>query len=160
MSPDKKNHVKVYIFSILIPLGIGFLSAMLTKDGMKSNTALSHPPFNPPGILFTIVWAILYVLMGISAAMIYNSRKSPERKKACWLYGVQLTMNFFWSIWFFNTGWRLFAFIWLLLLLLFVIAMYFAFDKISHTAAYLQIPYILWLCFAAYLNFGTWFLNK
>ena len=127
---------------------------------MEKYAALSRPPLSPPAILFPIVWAVLYILMGISAARIFENSNGSERKKALWIYAVQLIFNFFWSIFFFGAGLRLLALIWLFLLLLIVIFMYFAFDKISHGAAYLQIPYVLWLCFAAYLNFGTWFLNR
>ena len=160
MSPNTKKRIKIYCISILIPLAVGGLSALLTRNGMEKYAALSRPPLSPPAILFPIVWAVLYILMGISAARIFENSNGPERKKALWLYAVQLIFNCFWSIFFFGAGLRLLALIWLFLLLLIVILMYFAFDKISHGAAYLQIPYVLWLCFAAYLNFGTWFLNR
>ena len=160
MSPNTKKRIKIYCISILIPLAVGGLSALLTRNGMEKYAALSRPPLSPPAILFPIVWAVLYILMGLSAAKIYENSNGSERKKALWIYAVQLSFNFFWSIFFFGAGLRLLALIWLFLLLLIVILMYFAFDKISHGAAYLQIPYVLWLCFAAYLNFGTWFLNR
>ena len=160
MSPNTKKRIKIYCISILIPLAVGGLSALLTRNGMEKYAALSRPPLSPPAILFPIVWAVLYILMGISAARIFENSNGPERKKALWLYAVQLIFNFFCSIFFFVAGLRLLALIWLFLLLLIVILMYFAFDKISHGAAYLQIPYVLWLCFAAHLNFGTWFLNR
>lgn len=160
MSPNTKKRIKIYCISILIPLAVGGLSALLTRNGMEKYAALSRPPLSPPAILFPIVWAVLYILMGISAAKIYENSNGSERKKALWIYAVQLIFNFFWSIFFFGAGLRLLALIWLFLLLLIVILMYFAFDKISHGAAYLQISYVLWLCFAAYLNFGTWFLNR
>ena len=123
MFSDKKSRIKVYVISILIPLAVGALSALLTRSGMKEYAALSRPPLAPPGIVFPIAWAVLYVLMGISAAMIYNSTKNTERKKALWLYAIQLVVNFFWSLIFFGAGWRLFGLFWILLLLILVFLM-------------------------------------
>lgn len=160
MSNQQKSHVKAYIYSILITLLVGGLSALLTRNGMKEYADLNLPPLAPPGIVFPIVWTILFVLMGISAAMVYNQSEGADRKKALGIYAAQLVVNFFWSIIFFCFGARLFAMIWLILLLALVFWMYVSFYKIIPAAAYLQIPYILWLCFAAYLNFGVWFLNR
>lgn len=160
MSFNRKKQRIVSLAFILIPLAVGGLSALLSKNGMKAYAALTAPPLAPPGVVFPIVWALLYILMGVGAAIVYHRPKSPERQKGLWLFGAQLVVNFFWSILFFGAGWRLFSLIWLVLLLTLVIVMYFIFDKASHAAAYLQIPYVLWLCFAVYLNFGIWFLNR
>ena len=104
MSPNTKKRIKIYCISILIPLAVGGLSALLTRNGMEKYAALSRPPLSPPAILFPIVWAVLYILMGISAARIFENSNGPERKKALWLYAVQLIFNFFWSIFFFGAG--------------------------------------------------------
>ena len=160
MSTSKKNQTLSYVIAIGVTLLIGGLSAFLTRNDMEKYAALKHPPLAPPGIVFPIVWTVLFILMGVGAAMIYNHSESAERRKALLIYSGQLIINFIWTLLFFGTGQRLFAFVWLILLLVLVIWMYFIFNRISHTAAYLQIPYILWLCFAAYLNFGSWFLNR
>ncbi|MBQ7035886.1 MAG: tryptophan-rich sensory protein [Clostridia bacterium] len=154
-----RNKTKVFVLSILIAVGIGALSGFLTRGSMDRFEALTKPPLAPPGWLFPVVWGILFILMGISAAIIYLS-ESPQRTRALKVYTLQLIVNFFWSILFFNLEARLFAFFWLLLLLALVLLMFVLFKRISPTAAYLQIPYILWLLFAAYLNGAIYLLNR
>ena len=117
------------------------------------------PPLSPPAWLFPIVWAILYALMGIGAAKIYQSPPSKVRSLGLNLFVIQLVVNFFWSPIFFNLRIFGFAFYWLLLLWALVLRMVFVFGKIDPLAAKLQIPYLIWLTFAAYLNLGVWYLN-
>lgn len=150
---------KSYVVSILIALGVGGLSALLSQSGMKDYAALIRPPLAPPGMVFPIVWSVLFILMGISAAMVYNTR-DKDRGGALGIYAAQLVVNFFWSLIFFRWGMRLFAFFWLILLITLVTVMIIRFFKVSKAAAYLQIPYMIWLLFAAYLNFGVWILNR
>ena len=149
----------VYAVSILLPLAVGGLSALFTMGSMEKFGALNQPPFAPPGEVFPIVWTILFILMGISAAIIFLSGHR-DRTGALTVYGLQLVVNFFWSILFFNLEERLLALFWILLLLALVIWMIVRFSHISKTAAYLQIPYLLWLIFATYLNAGVWYLNR
>lgn len=144
---------------VLLPLGVGALSGYLNGGAMDQYQALSQPPCSPPAWVFMVVWTILYALMGIGAAIIYCS-DHPNRGEALKTFFIQLAFNFCWSFFFFSFEWRLFAFIWLIILLLLALAMVKDFKEISKTAAFLQIPYILWLCFAAYLNFGAWWLNR
>ena len=151
---------KPYLISILIALAVGGLSAWLTKNGMDAyQKNVIQPPLSPPMILFPIVWSILYILMGIGSAIIYKS-DAPTRKTALISYGLQLIVNFFWSIIFFNMGAYLFAFIWLVLLWALIINMIVEFRKINKTAAYLQIPYLLWVTFAGYLTLMVYILNR
>ncbi len=145
---------KPYIIEILIALAVGGLSAYLTKDSMADFEALVKPPLSPPGFLFPIVWSILFVLMGISAGMVYKASGNVP-----FVYRLSLIVNFFWSIIFFNMEAYLFAFIWLLLLFVLIILTILEYSKVSKTAAYLQIPYLLWVVFAGYLNFFIWYLN-
>lgn len=154
--------MKSYIISVLIALATGGFSALATMGNMGIYSRLETPPFAPPAILFPIVWTILYILMGISAAIIYNNRTSslPERKSALYTYGLSLFFNFLWSIFFFNQGWLLFSFFWLLGLLFLIIRTIMKYYKISPLAAYLQIPYLLWVGFAGVLNFSIWWLNR
>lgn len=149
------------IKSIALPLAVGAVAGLLSRNAMQEFEVLNQPPLSPPAWLFPIVWTILYVLMGISAYLIKTSDADPEQKSdALALYHYQLIVNFLWPIIFFNFGWYLFAFIWLILLWILVLSMIRQFDKISKTAAYLNLPYLLWLTFAAYLNFGVWWLNR
>lgn len=157
-----KKQTRNFIISVAISLGVGILSALLTRGNMNIYEEVSTPPLSPPSFLFPVVWTVLYILMGISAAMVYNTRTSPlaRRKETLTLYYVSLFFNFFWSIIFFNIRAFLFAFVWLLVLLALIILTIVKYYKINKTAAYLQIPYAVWVIFAGYLNFGIWILNK
>ena len=119
-----------------------------------------QPPLSPPGWLFPVVWTLLYALMGISAARVYLSPPSKARSLGLNLFVAQLVVNFFWSPIFFNLQAFGFAFFWLLLLWGLVLWMILVFRKVDPLAAKLQIPYLLWLTFAAYLNLGVWYLNR
>ncbi len=154
--------IKSYIISIIIPLAVGVLSALFTMGNMNIYDEINTPPLSPPSILFPIVWTILYILMGISSAIIYNSNATPipQRKSALYTYLLSLFFNFFWSIIFFNLRAYLFAFIWLVVLWLLIIRTIMKYYKINKTAALLQIPYLLWVTFAGYLNFSIWILNS
>lgn len=144
------------IISILIPLAVGSISSLLS--GNMSQMNYIQPDFTPPTIVFPIVWTILYVLMGISSYIIYES-DHPNKSKALRIYGIQLFFNFFWSILFFRFSAYFLSLIWLLVLIILIIIMIFRFYKISPIAAYLQIPYLLWCMFASYLNYVIFVLN-
>lgn len=151
---------KPYIISALIALAVGGLSALLSMDGMAAyNSSVAKPPLTPPGWVFGVVWTILYALMGISAARIWLSKDSTAKSKGLNLYVAQLIVNFFWSLIFFNAQAFGFAFFWLLLLWALVLLMILQFNKVDKKAALLQIPYLIWLTFAAYLSFGVWIMN-
>ena len=154
--------IKPYIFSVLIPLAVGGISALLTKDAVELFSYKIQPPLSPPSWLFPIVWTILYILMGIGSGIVYVNRKNNPDASASALrvYALQLAVNFLWSIIFFNFEAYLFAFIWIILLLVLIAVMISRFGKISRLAAILQIPYFLWVSFAAYLNFAVWLLNR
>lgn len=151
--------IKPYLLSILISVAVGGLSALLTKNNMEVYSGLNRPPLAPPMIVFPIVWSILFVLMGIGSAAVYNERKNTDVSSALKIYGLQLIVNFFWSLIFFNMQAYLFAFIWLILLWILIAAMIVQFYKIKPAAAYLQIPYLLWVTFAGYLTFMIYLLN-
>lgn len=146
-----------FIISILIPLAIGVLSALIGGN-MSSYSTLNKPTLSPPGYIFPIVWTILYILMGISSYIVYSSN-SPNKSKALLLYGVQLFFNFFWSIIFFGASQYFLAFIWLIAMIYIIVLMIKQFYIVSPLAAYLQIPYLLWCLFAAYLNFVIFIMN-
>ena len=152
------KNAKPYVLSIGIALAVGGLSALLSRNGMAAYRDLTRPVLSPPGFLFPVVWTVLFVLMGTGAALVWRAGRT-ESRAALRLYAAQLLVNFFWPIFFFSLGWRLFAFLWLLLLLALVGQMIRRFYAIRPLAAYLQVPYLLWLCFAAYLNVGIWLLN-
>ena len=154
--------IKIYIISILIALGTGLLSSALTQMNMDIYPELVKPPLAPPPILFPIVWTVLYVLMGISSSMIYLRKNENiiASQNALSLYGANLIINFTWSIIFFGFQKYLFAFIWLLFLLFTIVRMVTSFERLNKIAAYLQLPYIIWVIFAGYLNFAIYILNR
>lgn len=155
-----KKHTKIILLSILIAETTGALSAWLTREGMKTFTnMIAQPPLSPPPLLFPIVWSILYALMGYGSAKIWMSAPSLDRTRGLVLYASQLVFNFFWSLIFFNIQAFGFSFFWLLTLWGLVLLMTLAFRKTDPLAAKLQIPYLLWLTFAVYLNLGVWYLN-
>ena len=147
-----------YIFSVALALGIGGLSAFLIKDSIPLYSELNRPKFSPPPELFPIVWSILFVLMGIAAAAVWcsNGRKLDS---ALLFYGAQLVFNFCWSLISFNFRAYLFAFVWLLVLLVLIGITMASFYKINRLAGWLILPYFVWVCFAGYLNFMIWRLN-
>ena len=154
--------LRPHIISVLIALAVGGLAAVLTKDNMDLYARIVTPALAPPSIVFPIVWTILYILMGISAGMIYTQKheKPDEVKNALAIYAISLFANFLWSIIFFNNGDFLKAFLWLIILWILVIMFIIRFRKIYRKAGNLQIPYLLWVTFAGYLNLSIYFLNK
>jgi tryptophan-rich sensory protein len=148
------------VIGIAIPLAVGGLSALITRKDMGIYNMINTPTFAPPPILFPIVWTILYVLMGISAARVFMAPPTATRNYALIVYFAQLIVNFFWSIIFFNLEAYGFAFFWLLLLWVLIITTIYLFSKIDKLSALLQIPYIIWVTFAGYLNLMIWLLNK
>lgn len=159
MNGVHKLNIKHLAASLGISLGIGLISGIFTIGAMKEFDKAVKPPLTPPDFLFPIVWTILFILMGISAYIIFES-DSDLRIPALSVYGIQLAVNFFWPIFFFNLQAYLWAFIWIMLLWILIIAMIVIFSKINKTAAWLQVPYLIWVTFAAYLNFGIYLLNK
>ena len=157
----KDEKWKTYLGWILFTEAVGGLSGWLTRDGTKYfNEFVRKPPLSPPGIVFPVVWAILYLLMGIGAARVYLSPVSRARSRSLYLYLVQLAFNFCWSLIFFNFRAYGFALLWLAALWLLILGMVTAFGEVDSLASRLQIPYLLWVSFAAYLNAGVWILNR
>lgn len=154
--------IKPYVISVVIALGVGGLAALLTRNNMDIYDEIVMPAFSPPAILFPIVWTILYTLMGISSARVYvkGKQQGEDTSDALWIYALQLGVNFFWSIIFFNLRAFLFAFIWILLLWVLIILMIRKFREIDPLSGWLQIPYFLWVTFAAYLNLAIFILNR
>jgi tryptophan-rich sensory protein len=151
---------KVYTVSILISLAVGILSALATMGNMDIYATVNPPLLAPPAILFPIVWTILYALMGVSSAMIYlSSVPISDKSKALFTYAVSLFVNFFWSIFFFNMQAFLLSFVWLILLLALILLTILDYFKINRLAAILQIPYLIWVSFAGYLNLAIVILN-
>lgn len=156
------NKTKNYIIGTLIPLAIGGLAAFLTRNNMQVYEGLNQPPLAPPGFLFPIVWTALYALMGIGSVMVYRSENADAgtRNKALFTYGLQLAVNFLWSLIFFNMQNYLLSFAVIIVLWVLIISMIVDFRRVNETAGNLQLPYLLWVTFAAYLNLMIYMLNR
>lgn len=156
-----KRPWKPYVIAVALTEAVGALSALLTRSGTQAYTAqVVKPPLSPPAAVFPVVWAALYALMGVGAARIWLSDPSRERTAALRLYAAQLAFNFVWSLLFFNGRYYAFAFFWLVALWALIVAMLLNFREVDRPAARMQIPYLLWVFFAGYLNFGVWMLNR
>lgn len=149
---------KALVFCIALPLAVGVLSALLTRNGMQTFNELNKPRLSPPGWLFPVVWTILYILMGIASYLVITDRKATTADLN--VYILQLVFNFFWSIIFFGLELYLFAFIWLVILWILVLITTVRFYRVSETAGLLMVPYLLWVTFAGYLNLSIYLLNK
>ena len=150
-----------YFLWILAVEAVGALSGFLSREGTQLYArTINKPPLSPPGFLFPIVWTVLFVLMGIGAARIAAAPESRERSRALNVFVIQLIVNFFWSLIFFNAQAFGFAFLWLVLLWLLIVAMIYLFSGVDVLSALLQIPYLLWVTFAGYLNYAVWQLNR
>lgn len=153
----KKINWHLLIISILTPLLFGGIVGFLTKDYIDYSN-LIKPSFAPVSWVFPVMWSILYILMGISYYLIFISN-SPNKQQVFNIYKIQLIVNYFWSIIFFVFKLRGLAFLWILLLISLVVIMIIRFYKINKTAAYIQIPYLLWLLYAAILNITIYMMN-
>ena len=151
--------IKKLIVSIALPLAVGGVSALVSRSGMEGFNRVVQPPLSPPQWLFPVVWTILFVLMGIASYLVFEAAKDPEENSAITLYIVQLAVNFFWPVFFFRLGLYYFAFLWLVLLWVLILLTVIKFREISKTAAWLMLPYLVWVTFAGYLNLGVALLN-
>ncbi|MBE5959562.1 MAG: tryptophan-rich sensory protein [Lachnospiraceae bacterium] len=151
---------KVYVFFILLSEAVGIVAGILTREGMQIySETVTKPALTPPAIVFPIVWTILYALMGAGVAGVTLKPQSNERTRGLILYALQLLFNFGWSFIFFNWANYGFAFFWLLILIVLVSLMTDSFFKTDELSGKMQIPYCVWLAFAAYLNLAVWILN-
>ena len=151
------DKIKTYIKSIAIPVIIGGIVGLIISPFIDYNS-LEKPFLAPPSITFPIVWTILYILMGVSYGILKSKRLT--NKEIDLIYYVQLAVNGLWSIFFFLLKWRLFAFIWIIILDILVIMMIFKFYNKNKVVGLLQIPYLSWILFASYLNIAIYILNK
>ncbi|MBR5094514.1 MAG: tryptophan-rich sensory protein [Oscillospiraceae bacterium] len=156
----KTRSWKTYAAWILGTEAVGGLAGLLIRNGVKYYEANAvKPALTPPSIVFPIAWGILYALMGIGAARIDLTPPSPGRRRSLRLYLLQLAFNFFWSILFFALRAYGISFLWIAALWVLIVRMCLSFWDQDKAAAWLQLPYLLWVLFAAYLNLGVWKLN-
>ncbi len=152
---------KSYVLWVLLSEGVGALAALLTRAAMARFSAhVLQPPLSPPGWVFSLVWTLLYALMGVGAARVALSPPSPQRTRGLALFFLQLALNFCWSLLFFNAEAYGAALLLLAVLWGVIFGMGRAFLRVDRLAGRLQIPYLLWVTFALYLNAGVWLLNR
>ncbi len=151
------NNVRIYIKSILVPVIVGVVVGIITSGFIDYNS-LEQPFLAPPSGLFPVVWTILYVLMGVSYGILKSNNLTNQEIDS--IYYLQLGVNALWSIFFFVLKWRLFAFLWIILLAVLIVIMIIRFYNKNKIAGLLQIPYLLWVVFASYLNLATYLLNR
>ena len=137
---------------LFAPLILGSLVGFIINSSMDY-TSLNQPPISPPGIIFPIVWSILYLLMGISY---FLYRKEYEKN---YLYYLQLGVNLVWPVLFFTLKLRFFSIIWILILVYLIYRLIVEWKDKKKISAYLLIPYLIWTIFATYLNIGVFLLN-
>jgi tryptophan-rich sensory protein len=156
----KTSNILPIILCIALPLIVGSVSGIATSGNITTWYAtLNKPAFNPPNYLFGPVWTALYLMMGISLFMIWRSPPGDARNYALAIFAIQLVLNFGWSFIFFHfkqVGWAFFE---IILVWISVLAMIIIFHRINKTAAFLQVPYLLWVSFASVLNGSVWWLN-
>lgn len=154
------NRIIKLTISIVLPMLVGFTASLFTRPEIEGwYRALQRPEWNPPDWLFAPVWTSLYILMGVACYLIWIKAPSAQRRVALVLYFVQLVLNFTWSFLFFRMHQPGLAFAEIILLWLCILFTIFAFAKQSRLAAWLMVPYISWVSFAAILNYTIWQLN-
>jgi len=158
----KETQVIPFIISLAITFTIGFVASLFTRPQIAGWYALlQKPSFNPPAWLFAPVWSTLYVLIAIAAYMVWQKRDlTPAYKTTATIYIIQLLLNFFWSIIFFGMHQILGALIIITLLWISIILNIIWFGKFSKLAAWLLVPYLLWVSFAGMLNLNIYLLNR
>ena len=155
-----RRNERSLLFCLALPLAVGLLASLLTRQGMLAYAEMEKPLLAPPGWVFPVVWTALYLLMGLASWRVARS-PAPEEGKgtALGLYAVSLAANFLWPLLFFGLGRYWMAFAALLALLILVLLTWDRFRRLDRGAGVLLLPYLLWLCFAAYLNLGAAILN-
>ena len=149
-----------FLLSLIIPLAVGGVSGFFTVSAIPGwYQTIQKPTWNPPNWVFGPVWTTLYVLMGIAMYLVWSRPRTPERQRALYLNALQLGFNFFWSLIFFNLHAIGGALIEIGVLWALIVATMFAYDKVYKPAAWLLLPYIVWVTFATILNFTIWRLN-
>jgi len=155
---NSPNRFSTYFVSILISLGVGLLAYYCNREAFADYESLALPALSPPPWIFSVIWWVLYLLMGISSARIKLS-DSKEKGDALFVYGTTLVLNFMWTLFFFTFGARLIAFFWLVFLFLMTLLMIKKFSDIDKTAGKMQIPQVIWMAFVGYLNLAIYFME-
>ena len=154
--------VRKLLYALILPLSAGLLGSLATFSAISTwYKLLVKPPFNPPNWIFGPVWTLLYILMGIALYLVWEKGlKKKKVRTAFWLFIVHLFVNVGWSVVFFGLHSLFGGFVMIIVLELFIVALLWKFHEINKWAAYLLVPYILWVSFAGVLNTTIWLLNR
>jgi tryptophan-rich sensory protein len=156
----KSQFLKLFL-SVILPVGIGGIAGLFTAEAVPGWYAtLNQPSFNPPNWIFGPVWTTLYLAMGISLFLVWKENYSRERNIAIVVFLIQLALNFAWSLIFFHFKMIGLALVEIILLWISILSMLFLFYRIKPVAAYINIPYLLWVAFATMLNASYYILNR
>lgn len=156
----KRSDITKLIIAILIPLALGAIAGRFTSQAVPEwYSTLNRPSFSPPNWIFGPVWTVLYILLGTTLFLIWKQTPSKERNNALWIFSIQMFFNFMWSFVFFYFNQIGLALIVIILLWICILFMLISFYKIKPWAAYLNIPYLLWVTFASVLNSAFYILN-
>ncbi|MFA5130999.1 MAG: TspO/MBR family protein [Patescibacteria group bacterium] len=158
----KFKNFYLFIISLVLPLLIGYLGSLVTTPAISTwYVTLVKPAFiTPPNWLFGPVWTLLYIMMGIALFLVLKQGKDKLHFRAAWLsFGAQLFLNLYWSLLFFYIKSPMLAFYAIISLWSMIFVNIYYFYQIKKAAAYIMIPYIVWVTFAAALNYGIWYLN-
>ena len=151
---------KALLLCLAAPLAVGGAAALLTREAMEEFALLRQPPLSPPAWAFPVAWTVLYLLRGLASYLVWTARSRRNGKKsALWAYTAQLLTNFLWPLLFFRAQLWLGAFFWLILLWAMVLGTLLQFYRLRPLAGVLMLPYLGWVTFAGYLNFGIYMLN-
>lgn len=154
------RNILAFIICLAIPLAVGAISGFVTAGETETwFTTIQKPSFNPPNWIFAPVWTTLYALMGISLFIVWNSPKNWLRQKAILIFFLQLFFNFWWSLIFFSFHLLFAAVVDIAILWFLIIYMISCFKDVKPVAAYMNIPYLLWVSFATLLSVSIWLLN-
>lgn len=156
----KRSDIIKLVISILVPLAPGAIAGRFTAQAVPEwYASLNRPSFNPPNWIFGPVWTVLYVLLGISLYLIWKQIPSKQRNNALLIFSLQMFLNFIWSFVFFYFNQIGLALIVIIGLWISIVFMLISFYKLKPSAAYLNLPYLLWVTFASVLNAGYFILN-
>ena len=157
----KANQLIKLVASLLLPLAVGGIAGIFTTEAIPGwYASLNQPSFNPPNWVFGPVWTMLYIILGFSLFLIWKLPSGKERNQAIIVFMVQLIFNFCWSFFFFYFKMIGLALLDIVVLWIMIVAMLVRFYKLKPVAAYINIPYLLWVTFATALNIAYFFLNR
>jgi translocator protein len=161
VSIDTQRNLIALLLAFALCFGVSALNGVLTEPNLPWYETLARPGFTPPNSIFPVVWTVLYAMMAVALWQFWRAKgKEEDRRLGLIAFAVQLALNVAWSLAFFRLRSPGSGLVVILVLLVAIAVTIVLFDRSSRTAALLLMPYLLWVCFAAALNFAFWILNR